>query len=335
MNKSDLPGKADVVGDRKNVLALHRFLSAPKTPPAGHLLSRIEGLWKDGSLLQGGEAVIANARQFSAAEKALSHVSEALLALDALGPDIACTELEAAMASLGELDGRQVTEEMVEPRFFIIFALANNNGGLVMKWNRGKFRIKKRNIPMQHTPYPNPSILYDRERAEETALYYYEELPSTNQTAKGILLSEENGRRFIVLADRQSAGRGRLGRRFYSEGGLYFTYAFPHGSFSLTPELLTTAAAAAVCRAIADEGFPAEIKWVNDILLNGKKICGILAEALSKENAVLGYVEVNDRINLGISDFPEPIPRPRPLFQAIFFKNQVFSAVSGDILPKR
>lgn len=189
-----------------------------------------------------------------------------------------------------------------------------------MKWNRGKFQIKKRNIPMQHTPYPNPSILYDRGRTEETALYYYEELPSTNQTAKEILLSEESGRRFIVLADRQSAGRGRLGRRFYSEGGLYFTYAFPHGSFSLPPELLTTAAAAAVCRAIADEGFPAEIKWVNDILLNGKKICGILAEALSKENAVLGYV-VGIGINIGISDFPEPL-------------SEIAASLSGDSLLK-
>ena len=117
MNKSDLPGKADVSAIQKR-LGTAQFPFCAKDPACRtSLVSRIEGLWKDGSLLQGGEAVIANARQFSAAEKALSHASEALLALDALGPDIACTELEAAMASLGELDGRQVTEEIVDQIF--------------------------------------------------------------------------------------------------------------------------------------------------------------------------------------------------------------------------
>lgn len=180
-----------------------------------------------------------------------------------------------------------------------------------MKWDRQKrekLQMKRMGVPLQHMPYPMPSIIYDRGKPQETALYYYKELPSTNQTAKEIFFSHRTGdnRQLIVLADRQTAGRGRLGRSFFSEGGLYFTCVFPHGSFSLPPELLTTAAAAAVCRAVTSEGFPAEIKWVNDILVNGKKICGILAEALSEGNSTLGYI-VGIGVNIGITDFPDTL----------------------------
>ena len=160
---------------------------------------------------------------------------------------------------------------------------------------------------MIHSTYPIPSAVYEDGKSKAIPLYYYEELCSTNLTAKEIFFAEsEQNRRFIVLADRQTAGRGRLGRSFFSEGGLYFSIAVPAGSFSLPAELLTTAAAAAVCRAAEREGFDAKIKWVNDILLDGKKVCGILAEALSEGDTVLGYV-VGIGVNIGKPDFPEEI----------------------------
>ena len=134
---------------------------------------------------------------------------------------------------------------------------------------------------MVHSAYPIPSSVYENGNPQATPLYYYEELPSTNLTAKEIFFAE---------SDRQSAGRGRRGRSFFSERGLYFSIAVPAGSFSLPAELLTTAAAAAVCRAAIQEGFDTKIKWVNDIMLDGKKVCGILAEALSESDTVLGYV---------------------------------------------
>lgn len=160
---------------------------------------------------------------------------------------------------------------------------------------------------MVHSAYPIPSAVYENGNPQAAPLYYYEELPSTNLTAKEIFFAESaQNRRFIVLADRQSAGRGRRGRSFFSEGGLYFSIAVPAGSFSLPAELLTTAAAAAVCRAAIQEGFETKIKWVNDILLDGKKVCGILAEALSEGDTVLGYV-VGIGVNIGKPDFPEEI----------------------------
>ena len=160
---------------------------------------------------------------------------------------------------------------------------------------------------MIHSAYPIPSAVYEDGKSKATPLYYYEELPSTNLTAKEIFFAESaQNRRFIVLADRQSTGRGRLGRSFFSEGGLYFSIAVPAGCFSLPAELLTTAAAASVCRAAEREGFDTKIKWVNDILLDGKKVCGILAEALSEGGTLLGYI-VGIGVNIGEPDFPEEI----------------------------
>ena len=87
---------------------------------------------------------------------------------------------------------------------------------------------------------------------------------------------------YALLADRQTGGRGRLGRRFFSPGGtgLYMSVLAPA---DLPPEdmaLLTPAAAVAVCRALEALGSErAEIKWVNDVLIGGRKVCGILTEA--------------------------------------------------------
>ena len=87
----------------------------------------------------------------------------------------------------------------------------------------------------------------------------------------------------VALASSQSAGRGRLGRTFYSPdaSGVYFSIALvPTGGIK-DPAPFTAAAAVGVCQAV--EGLLGEfclIKWVNDIFLRGKKVCGILCEGV-------------------------------------------------------
>lgn len=83
-----------------------------------------------------------------------------------------------------------------------------------------------------------------------------------------------------VLADRQTGGRGRLGRKWHAPAG-----AGIWASFILRPDLplesisqMTLVMAAAVAKTFASFGFDPEIKWPNDILINGKKVCGILTE---------------------------------------------------------
>ncbi len=130
-------------------------------------------------------------------------------------------------------------------------------------------------------------------------------VPSTNAAVKALAL---NGapEGTAMLADTQTQGRGRLGRTFCSEeGGLYL-------SLLLRPErpaaeLMTLTARAAVCvrQAIMDTcQIDTQIKWVNDLYLHGKKVCGILTELVGSENpaAVVGI-----GINCSQTAFPEAL----------------------------
>ena len=114
------------------------------------------------------------------------------------------------------------------------------------------------------------------------------EIDSTNRVAKELARAgAPHGT--AVIAARQTAGRGRRGRTFFSpEGGIYLSVIL---RFSLEPEqwgLITPMAAVAVCETIERLcGVTCGVKWVNDILLKGKKLCGILAEG-EGEAVVLG-----------------------------------------------
>ncbi len=105
----------------------------------------------------------------------------------------------------------------------------------------------------------------------------------------------------VYAAKSQTAGKGRQGRQFYSppQTGLYLSILLrpqisPAESLALTP-LAAVAAANAVERC---SGQSVQIKWVNDLLLNGKKICGILAESQFSDADTLDYVIVGIGINL-------------------------------------
>lgn len=111
----------------------------------------------------------------------------------------------------------------------------------------------------------------------------------------------------VLVAERQSGGRGRLGRSFLSdEGGLYMSVILPY-KLGDDAGLLTTYAAVAVARAI-ERVAPVSvgIKWVNDLYVGGKKLCGILAEAVTRGDgifAVLGIgVNLTNKLSRELSD---------------------------------
>lgn len=124
---------------------------------------------------------------------------------------------------------------------------------------------------------------------------------STNQEVKRRALAGA-GQGLVVLAEEQTAGKGRKGRGFYSPSGtgIYMSALFrPTEEQSKDVVLVTTAAAVAVCRAIRQvlKEEP-EIKWVNDVYFRGKKICGILTEAVSDvESGRIDTVVVGIGIN--------------------------------------
>ena len=135
-------------------------------------------------------------------------------------------------------------------------------------------------------------------------IYHYETISSTNAEAKRMILN--GARDGVLLAKQQTAGRGRLGRSFFSENGIFMSVIVPPDKISFDPGFLTSAAAVAVCRAITEKGFSVGIKWVNDLLLDGKKICGILTEAVSLGVETLAYV-VGIGVNVGETAFPADI----------------------------
>ena len=140
-------------------------------------------------------------------------------------------------------------------------------------------------------------------------IHELEETDSTNRVAKELAI-DGAPEGTLVVAARQNMGRGRLGRSFFSpEGGIYMSIILRP---RLEPErsvLITTCAAVAVARAIERVcGVTAGIKWVNDIFVNGKKVCGILAEAgLTPGQTFPAYVVLGIGINVKKQSVPEEL----------------------------
>jgi len=139
---------------------------------------------------------------------------------------------------------------------------------------------------------------------------YFEELDSTNRYLKELAAGDVRSGT-VIIANRQSAGRGRLGRSFFSpeEKGIYMSILLRPDIPLERAVLITSMAAVAVARAIEQvSGIEAKIKWVNDIFLNGKKVCGILTEAgINAEAGVLDYAVLGIGVNVGEMEFPEEL----------------------------
>lgn len=144
------------------------------------------------------------------------------------------------------------------------------------------------------------------------ALEYSEEIDSTNNRARA--LAEAGCDEWtVVLAESQTAGRGRMGKQFYSPkgGGIYMSVVVRPDCEVQYANMLTLAAAAAVAEAVeAVCGTEAKIKWVNDIFVGTKKVCGILTEAsVGLEEQRLRYAVVGIGINVAPppGGFPEEL----------------------------
>ncbi len=130
-------------------------------------------------------------------------------------------------------------------------------------------------------------------------------LPTVHSTNKWIREKADQGlsEGYTIISNEQTSGRGRYGREFFSppDTGIYMSILLRPSNYSAQQAVrLTTMAAVAVCEAIeeiSDE--TAQIKWVNDIYVKGKKICGILTEAsFGLESGMLEYAVVGIGINL-------------------------------------
>lgn len=132
-------------------------------------------------------------------------------------------------------------------------------------------------------------------------IHVYDRLPSTNLTARE-MAADGAPDGTVVLAMEQSAGRGRLGRSFFSPGstGLYMSLILRRDLNALDALRLTPMAAVATAQAIEKLiDRQVEIKWVNDIYLDGKKVCGILTEgAVDSQTKKMKYAIVGIGVNI-------------------------------------
>lgn len=149
-----------------------------------------------------------------------------------------------------------------------------------------------------------------KHRIKGLSIYVHREIDSTNSEAKRAIADGKEGISLIV-AESQTAGRGRQGKSFFSPkgAGLYMTLAFPSRLPLTAAVSVTTAAAVGVYRAVRDEtGVETAIKWVNDLYLDGKKVAGILTEAISDfEAGEVRHLIVGVGINLYPCDYPAEI----------------------------
>jgi len=133
---------------------------------------------------------------------------------------------------------------------------------------------------------------------------HFPTIDSTNALARELARQGEPGG-LLILADTQTAGRGRLGRSFVSpSGGLWFTLLIrPQPGRSVAPAT-TLIAGTAVCEALRESGIDkAAIKWPNDILIGTRKAAGILAESGFDKNQQ-PYLVLGIGINLAVETFP-------------------------------
>jgi len=163
------------------------------------------------------------------------------------------------------------------------------------------------------------------ERAD-LAVEVYETLPSTNQQAwSAIAQGAKPGT--VIIANRQTAGRGQWGRQWSSlAGGLYL-------SVVLAPNLpvncgyqLTLAAAWGIATAVGDRGIPVKLKWHNDLVLMGRKLGGILTETKVRQETIIHAV-----VGVGIN-WANPVPATGIGLQSFLNQQSLVSIDSLEML---
>ena len=142
---------------------------------------------------------------------------------------------------------------------------------------------------------------------EEIDIFSYKTIDSTNTQMKKLAINGGKNHS-VIVSEEQSAGRGRFGRSFYSpaQKGVYMSVLLKTGDSLQNATMITIKTAVAVRRAIAKlYDIEVAIKWVNDLYYRGKKVCGILSEAISDfESGMIEAIIIGIVINVSTDNFP-------------------------------
>jgi BirA family biotin operon repressor/biotin-[acetyl-CoA-carboxylase] ligase len=134
---------------------------------------------------------------------------------------------------------------------------------------------------------------------------YYPRLASTMEMAKKQARRGAAGGT-VVIAGEQTAGKGRIGRVWLSPRGSLALSIILCPSLAYLPSLIMLAALAVVHSIEVVTGLKAQVKWPNDVLVNGRKVCGILIESdVRGDTVVYAIIGIGVNVNLRLSDVPE------------------------------
>jgi BirA family transcriptional regulator, biotin operon repressor / biotin---[acetyl-CoA-carboxylase] ligase len=186
-----------------------------------------------------------------------------------------------------------------------------------------------------------PDVCHELERVRERLgsigrrIHWFETTGSTNDVAAS-LAQHGADEGTTVVAESQTAGRGRHGRVWFSPpgAGLYVSVVLrPHAMTGDDPAaLLTLAAGVAIADAVqAATGLPAEIKWPNDVIVGGRKLAGILAEA-AMQGGVLQFVVLGFGVNLRAAAYPADLAGRVTSIEAETSRPPDRALVLGEIL---
>ena len=175
----------------------------------------------------------------------------------------------------------------------------------------------------------------------------FSEIDSTNREAKAQAV-EKAPHGTVIIADHQTQGKGRFSRSFYSPPGtgLYISFILYSNRLGFTnPTSITAYAGLCVCEAIEKIcGFEPKIKWVNDVYLNERKICGILTEAVTDfESGNIQEIILGIGINVSTKteDFPEDVktragslyPDGKPLITRNHLAAEIIDRILNPNMP--
>lgn len=170
-------------------------------------------------------------------------------------------------------------------------------------------------------------------RFSNAEVLVFDTVNSTNLVAKEKFIADAENP-LIVVSNSQTAGRGRMGRNFYSpeDTGIYLSIAVNAKNI---PNILSATAktAVGVCRTLEELGINPKIKWVNDIYINSKKACGILAEGIlcDTNNSINGMV-IGIGVNVSTNNFPKELENIATSLGITTDRNKIIASIVNNVL---
>nr|WP_317331765.1 biotin--[acetyl-CoA-carboxylase] ligase [uncultured Romboutsia sp.] len=137
-------------------------------------------------------------------------------------------------------------------------------------------------------------------------IVHFETIDSTNNYAKKVASQELEGT--VIISEEQTKGKGRIGRPWHSKSkeGIWMSIILKPNMIPQKAPFITLIAGASIVKALNDLGVETTIKWPNDIIINNKKIAGILTE-LSAEIERINYIVLGIGINIKTMEFSQEI----------------------------